>query len=234
MSFNSLAIEEILMIPKPAQQARSDGRRDFWNQFYESSAESWELSLPSQFAAFVANEIDRKAHVVDIGCGNARDSFFFSRHGFLVTGLDASEVAVASAREHTKTQGGDGLEFAITNLKDGMVQQVLSNRRAKAVCIYARFFLHAITDDEEDSLIDALHEGCQPGDIVAFEYRTLADRDTTKVAPPHFRRYLCAAELDEKMKQFQFTKRYGVEGVGFAKYKAEDAIVARAIYEKGL
>ncbi len=209
-----------------------EDRHAFWNSFYTRSAESWELSLPSQFAAFVANEIDRKAHVIDIGCGNARDSFFFSRHGFKVTGLDASEAAVESAQKHAGLQGGDGLEFVRTNLKDGRVRQVLSERRAETVCVYARFFLHAITDDEEDALIDALHNGCEPGDIVAFEYRTLADRNTEKVAAPHFRRYLSAAELDEKMERCQFMKCYGIEGIGFAKYKSEDAIVARAIYEK--
>ena len=98
--------------------------------------------------------------------------------------------------------------------------------------MYARFFLHAITEDDEDTLIDALNKGCLPGDIIAFEYRTLADQDTTKVAAPHFRRYISAAALDSKMEKSGFTKCYGIEGVGFAKYKSEDAIVARAIFEK--
>ncbi|WP_298921276.1 class I SAM-dependent methyltransferase [uncultured Roseobacter sp.] len=220
------------MIQEPVHGAPPDDRHAFWNQFYASSAGSWQLSLPSQFAAFVANEIDRQAHVVDIGCGNARDSFFFARHGFKVTGLDASEAAVALARKHAEIQGGGDVEFFRTNLQDDQVQRVLSNRRAKAVCVYARFFLHAITEDEEDALIDALHNGCEPGDIVAFEYRTLADQETRKVAAPHFRRYLTSEELDKKMEQRHFLKRYGIEGVGFAKYKSEDAVVARTIYER--
>ncbi|WP_299948165.1 class I SAM-dependent methyltransferase [uncultured Ruegeria sp.] len=220
------------MTSKVPEVAQPRGRRDFWNDFYANSATFWEISLPSQFAAFVANEIDRQAHVIDIGCGNARDSFFFSRHGFKVTGLDASEAAIASAKEHTQVQGGDDLEFFRTNLADGQVQQVLSERRADTVCVYARFFLHAITDEEEDLLIAALHEACRPGDIAAFEFRTLADRDLVKVAAPHFRRYMCPSQLDAKMERHLFSKSYGVEGIGYAKYKSEDAIVARAIYER--
>ena len=212
--------------------ALADDRDDFWNNFYASKAQAWELTLPSQFAAFVANEIDRKAHVFDIGCGSARDSFFFSRHGFQVTGLDASVAAVASAQERATVQSGEPIEFVKTNLNDGELLRVLSERRAKVACIYARFFLHAITADEQEALIDALHLGCNVGDTVAFEYRTEADRDTQKIAAPHFRRYISAAALDKEMEQHNFIKLYGVEGVGFAKYKSEDAIVARAIYEK--
>ncbi len=214
------------------QKSLPEDRRAFWDQFYAKSAGSWELTLPSQFAAFVANEIDRQSHVIDVGCGNARDSFFFSRHGFKVTGMDASEAAIASAQKHAQKQGGDDLEFVQTNLEDGLIERVLSERRSEIVCVYARFFLHAITDDEEDALIRALRSECRPGDVVAFEYRTLADRATTKIAAPHFRRYVSATDLDSKMEASEFRKCYGVEGSGFAKYKTEDAIVARAIYEK--
>ncbi len=216
----------------PVQTTLPDDRGAFWDNFYANGSHSWALSLPSQFAAFVANEIHRQAHVIDIGCGNARDSFFFARHGFQVTGLDASEAAIAAAQSQAATQCGSNITFHRTNLKDGQVERALSDRRAKTVCVYARFFLHAITDEEENALIDALDQACEAGDIVAVEYRTIADQDRIKFAEPHFRRYCDAAALDAKMEKCHFTKRYGIEGIGFAKYKTEDAVVARAIFEK--
>lgn len=186
--------------------------------------------VPSQFAAFIANEVDRKTTFIDVGCGNARDSLFFEKYGFKTIGLDASETAIFLAKGKAEQQGATGLRFQTTDLQDGVLREVLEQTQSENRCIYARFFLHAITDEEQGYLVDKLSAGCRPSDMLALEYRVEADEETTKEAAPHFRRYLKPEVLDASLAAIGFRKIYGAQGTGYAKYKSEDAIVARGIY----
>jgi SAM-dependent methyltransferase len=47
---------------------------------HRDKAQPWSV-LPSQFAVFVANEV-APARLLEVGCGNGRDSLFFSSAGF--------------------------------------------------------------------------------------------------------------------------------------------------------
>ena len=38
--------------------------------------------------------IEIGGNLVELGCGNGRDSLYFAKHGVHVTGIDASEVAI--------------------------------------------------------------------------------------------------------------------------------------------
>ena len=200
-------------------------RAGFWDSYYSSKTKP---GLPSQFAAFVASELERDTTIIDIGCGHGRDSFFFSRHGFQVIGLDASLSAIEAAQAFADAHPSDHLQFRQYDLNDGGLDQIVAGCHG-TVCIYARFFLHAIDDEEEAKLLRVLSESCRPGDLLAVEYRTELDEETDKQADPHYRRYVKPDDFDERVKLAGFTKRYGVAGRGFAKYKSEDAHVARAI-----
>ena len=46
--------------------------------------------------------------------------------------------------------------------------------------VYARFFLHAITEREEESLLDLAAAICEPDDLLAVEYRTIRDLSGTE------------------------------------------------------
>jgi SAM-dependent methyltransferase len=207
-------------------------RNSYWNKFYSANQNTVRLLIPSQFAAFVANELGRATTIIDVGCGNARDSLFFEKYGYNTIGLDASDTAITLAREKGKKQGAQNLQFHTTNLRDDVLGDILDQTQSETRCIYARFFLHAITDAEEGYLLETLASGCRPGDTLALEYRVEADERTVKEAAPHFRRYLTPDSLDVRLTAIGFDKVYGSQGVGYAKYKSEDAIVARGIYRR--
>ena len=62
----------------------------------------WALSLaPSKLAGNFLCVI-KKGKILEIGCGNGRDSLFFARHGFDATGIDLSAEAIKLARENSK------------------------------------------------------------------------------------------------------------------------------------
>ena len=52
----------------------------YWNEFYRSNF----VKIPSQFCALVSTNIEPKSTVVELGCGNGRDSHFFSNANFFI------------------------------------------------------------------------------------------------------------------------------------------------------
>jgi 2-polyprenyl-3-methyl-5-hydroxy-6-metoxy-1,4-benzoquinol methylase len=63
----------------------------YWDEYYKKDAAP---SFPSPFAGYVANKLRTKQNILEIGCGNGRDSKFFSSKGHHVTGLDRSGEAI--------------------------------------------------------------------------------------------------------------------------------------------
>src|SRR5215207_813088 len=62
--------------------------------------------------------------------------------------------------------------------------------------VYARFFVHAITEAEEESLLDLAAEITDPGDLLAVEYRTVRDSSGAKVTETHYRRFVLPAAFE--------------------------------------
>jgi tellurite methyltransferase len=76
--------------------------------------------VPSALARQVSELLPPRARVVDLGCGEGRDSVFFAARGFQVTGVDASSAGLAKAERFAREQGvwvrwvlGDMAELAL-------------------------------------------------------------------------------------------------------------------------
>ncbi|WP_170558560.1 class I SAM-dependent methyltransferase [Ruegeria atlantica] len=204
----------------------------FWQNFYDGQLKDNTLSPPSQFAAFIAQELSSRSSIIDVGCGNGRDTIFFSLLNFDVTGLDACEKGIAVARANANSFGFKETQFHCSLAASDRLTSEIKKREGQDLCIYGRFFLHAITQEEQDELLGLLSETLSPGQKVAFEYRTLEDKNLLKVASPHYRRYQSMHDLDEQLNGLGFDKLYGTQGQGLAKFMDEDAHVARGIYVK--
>ncbi len=71
-----------------------DPNEAYWSNFYSNSKE---LPFePSNFSTYALQflqsrpEKESQIHILDLGCGNGRDAYFFSSKGYRVTGLDPS------------------------------------------------------------------------------------------------------------------------------------------------
>ena len=93
------------------------------------------------------------------------------------------------------------------------------------ICIYTRFFLHAISDGEQVKLIEWLASNLTIGDMVACEYRNDGDFGRHKETETHFRRFINDKDLIDNLSLAGFKVAYHVTGIGYAKYKADDASV---------
>jgi tellurite methyltransferase len=73
--------------------------RNPWAREYGRTPERYIWGkAPSEFAKEIVGLLPARARVLDLGCGEGRDSVFFASHGLEVTGLDVSAEGLAKAR----------------------------------------------------------------------------------------------------------------------------------------
>jgi trans-aconitate methyltransferase len=206
----------------------------YWEGYYAEHSRDTPQP-PSQFAAFVIQEVQPMALAIDIGCGSGRDTLIFARHDVRALGIDGSHVVIDNCSASAAKQNVPNLSFECTAVESSDLGQILVRAlegiEGTAVA-YARFFLHAITEDEQRHLLDTLEKNLRKGDIFAAEFRTTRDAPLSKVTEQHYRRYVAPSSLVAEMAVRGFETTYMVEGFGYAKYKNDDAHVARLLFRK--
>jgi SAM-dependent methyltransferase len=206
----------------------------YWDSYYRQQGVP---ELPSQFALFVANEVmtgelAAPAAVLDIGCGNGRDTLFFARLGFAIGALDRSEAAIALCGERLQRELGPAAAAARLHVgladEDGI--EVLAAAFEGPLLLYSRFFFHAIDDAAEALVIESAAAILKArGGALAVEYRTTADAAATKVTPGHYRRFIDPDAFAARVLAAGLGVQWRAEGRGMAKYRADDAHIARLI-----
>ena len=92
------------------------------------------LKKESSFAKFTLKRIMlNKAKILDIGCGNGRDAFFFNKKGYSVLGIDISKKVI----QRNSLKKNKNIEFKKFDIEKDILQDNFD-------VIYCRFFLHAI------------------------------------------------------------------------------------------
>ena len=206
---------------------------NYWNDYYKNAATV--RAIPSQFAAFAACEFLRDSPVIDIGCGNGRDAIFFSSIGYKVIGIDSSSSAVELCRIAAKKFDIDASfkvfdisedEAAINKLVDSLIPEPQSELN-----IYSRFFIHAIDEEAENKFFYLINRLKSFVNLKVFlEFRTVRDISLPKETSSHYRRFVQPENIIAKIIQSHMKLTYHIEGFGYAKYKSDDAYVARMIF----
>jgi SAM-dependent methyltransferase len=208
---------------------------DYWSSYYQRREAP---ILPSQFAAFVMNELLTKElpeveSIVDIGCGNGRDRFFFLQLDLPVCAVDMSDAAIANCRERLARRPAAEQKlgrFIVGSAADADVWAQLSGTTSGPVLIYARFFFHAIDDEAEARVLDAAADLIRErGGAICVEARDHFDAASEKVTPAHYRRFIRSDEFAAGLAKRGLGIRYRAEGLGMAKYRNDDAHVFRVI-----
>lgn len=201
----------------------------YWQQYYTAAAAP---EAPSDFARFASERLANYPTIIELGCGNGRDSLHFLKEGWQVRALDASTAAVDSCRRRVAEAGQDPIRGQFTNgsVADPEAWQGLAAGTDGPIGIYARFLFHAIDEATEAALLDhaARLIAARDGALVA-EFRTLADEPLQKAEAPHFRRYIDPDRLCAELERRGLTVIYRREGQGMARYRDEDACVARIV-----
>jgi SAM-dependent methyltransferase len=202
---------------------------EYWNSYYRTSG--GRLSAPSQFAAFILGETSQRSLIIDIGCGSGRDSFFFSNFGHSVIGVDSSSTAISQCNSMSDHRSTLFYNASVVDLAlEDIIKSSVGYIESPAVVVYSRFFLHAINDTDADRFLELSHRLLKgKSGILALEFRTHLDESRPKETSPHYRRFINPINLMNKLIHFRFRVEYFASGFGFAKYREDDAHVARFI-----
>ncbi|HEU5007444.1 MAG TPA: methyltransferase domain-containing protein [Jatrophihabitantaceae bacterium] len=203
----------------------------YWADFYAHTT----FQHGSTFFDAVNARADLPDCVVDIGCGDGRDSFAFARAGRAkITGLDRSHVAVQQAARKAAELGlDDRLTFVACDVSEAEALRAIltaARRGDEPIAFYARFFLHSIPEDVQRTLLSVVAACARPGDFFAAEFRTDRDEVLHKTYGKHFRRFQSGQAFGRSLRdRYGFVPLVEQEGNGFSPYQGEDPQLYRVI-----
>lgn len=204
----------------------------YWAKFYEKH----DFNEGSSFFEFINNLPDFPDMVIDIGCGQGRDSFAFALAGKQVYGLDRSDVGIRNASDKASSASLDSLSFDtcdVSNIDELSARIAVARERVNGgeVCFYMRFFLHSIPEDTQDALLQTLASQAKPGDVFAAEFRTDKDEDHNRVfGDTHYRRYQNADDFSKRLQtEYGWDIAFETESRGLSPYKDEDPTLYRVV-----
>ena len=205
--------------------------RVHWANFYHHH----QFAQGSPFFDFARSLPDLPRHILDIGCGDGRDSRAFAAAGHEVLGLDASDEGVKRAREAAQVaELGERTRFEVCDVSDDLtLRRHLMSVTAETtdpVAFYLRFFLHAIPTDAQETLLQQLSACARPGDLLLAEFRTLGDEGQPKAHGQHYRRFQDPRVLrDDLVARFGFAVEHFEESRGLSPFGDEDPLLCRVV-----
>lgn len=193
-------------------------KKKYWDEFYKK--EELIPKAPSKFCLDVVNELKKYDQIgsyklIDLACGNGRDSSFFSEIFDDVTGVDISSNNINSKYKFINSNILD-IEYNGYNV------------------FYLRFVIHSLTEDELDLFINKFTK-LNHKFLIYIETRSskgVTDEDKSEtnfkssIGEEHYRMLYSEKYLSEKLSK-NFKILNVIESNGLAIYKNDDPICIR-------
>ena len=195
-----------------------------WDEYYQKDNAP---SFPSPFAEHVANKLNTQQNILEIGCGNGRDSKFFSSKGHHVTGLDRSGEAIELCKN---LYSSEPIEFFF-----GTITDIAKTNKKKYDLIYSRFVIHAMSLNEELEMLTMSYRLLNKDGQFFTECRSINDPlsrtgeilSHTERVKGHYRRFIVLEEFIHRLIEAGFEIIETIESNGLAKFGEEDPMVIR-------
>ena len=198
---------------------------DYWNQFYSSNSDT----VPSKFAHEIFEKMQPGGSVLELGCGNGRDSAFFAKQGMKVTAIDYSKVAISKLKQNNP--------YKVDYICDDFVESRTIFQR-QFDYIYSRFTLHILTQKQEEELLDNISLSLKKDGLLFIEARTIHDSmfgqgetlgKNAFIIREHYHRYIDRVELEEALMKRDFQILYSCESADFSPTENEAPSLLRII-----
>ncbi len=160
--------------------------KNFWEQYYSINKEPFQ---PSSFAREVIQNISKNSTLLDVGCGNGRDSIFFANNSIKTTGIDQSETVIKNLKKYENSH----LIFRVDDINNLKEQ--------KYDYAYCRFLLHSLNENEEDALLAWIKGNISKKIFV--ESRVDIDKEKYEKTT-HYRRLMNIDKFCKKLELYQF------------------------------
>ncbi|MGB0868775.1 MAG: class I SAM-dependent methyltransferase [Flavobacteriales bacterium] len=202
----------------------------YWSQFYANQDQV--PKKPSMFAEFLltSNYIKENQNILELGCGNGRDSIYFAKNNLNVIAIDQCEntTKILNDINNITSYSADFTRLETMQDKDLDI-------------IYSRFTMHSIDENGENDTLKWVFSNLKAGGLFCIEARTTKDPLCYKGIDKgnniwfhdnHHRRFIEADVFKGKLLQLGFEILFFEEDNGFATYKTEDPIVLRCVVKK--
>jgi SAM-dependent methyltransferase len=152
------------------------------------------------------------SRLLDLGCGNGRDTLYFSYEGMIVTALDIVNPQL------------DNIDFVRYDLQEHKRCFGLNNTFN---FVYCRFIFHAVPKEIERHILRESWNILDTGGILCIETRS--DKGNIPI-DNHYRRLINLNDFLNDLAGFNVL--YNVEQRGLSIYNNEDPILIRIICQK--
>lgn len=192
--------------------------QEYWTKFYQNTiARDDGYHTPSAFARWVQQRLssDGSRRILDMGCGNGRDSLFLAAMGHSVTAIDAAFLPPEGYFEQAPLSFHRG--------------DMVSFDKGCFEVFYMRFSLHSIPDSDQIKLLRSL----PTNSTIFLETRSDIDKSQHKVhAETHYRNYTNLSCFLKMLSDLGFHVEYVKQSRGLAIWQTEDPMCIRIIAHK--
>lgn len=206
--------------------------KNYWNDYYKKGLLP---NIPSLFAQYVLERYCKpNIKLIELGCGNGRDTIFFSRNNIITTAIDQSDIAIERLRSNFNNDDRTNLIIDdFTTLKDFDI---------KFDIVYSRFTMHSITETQETNVLQWAFRNLISGGFLCIEARghknelfkkgQPTDQRNTYFFEDHSRRFINLKEFIQKMKSLDFEVIESKEEKGFSPFNDTDETFIRVVCRK--
>lgn len=222
--------------------------KTYWREFYSRHKIGVK---PSLFAKFVYKnyllesincDTNKRTKsdtpsLLELGCGNGRDSLYFANNGIDTTAIDQVQEEIAFLNDYVETQqdskqshtestqeaeqrsdSQNNLHFLcgdFTQLDSFSFQQQFD-------CIYSRFTLHSINKAQQDKTLADCLKYCKDGGILAIEVRgeknslcgkgkAVESETNAFIYDNHYRRFLNFTQTLQEIESLRFSSNNAMQ-----------------------
>lgn len=202
----------------------------YWKNYYKSHKHNTTNSL---FSAFVReNYLKPHARLLELGCGNGRDSVYFAKSAIDTTAIDQIQDEMNYLNDHF---GNEACRFVCGDFSQ---LKHINSLHPPYDCIYSRFSLHSITYIQQCELFAQIPSYLDCDGILAIETRgvqnslyqkgeRVQDEENAFIYESHYRRFVTLEDLLEDIRAMNSDSRsfqilYAKESRGFAPFTQGD------------
>ena len=199
-------------------------KKQYWENYYKLHRVE---DIPSTFALYISKYLQSNKYLIDLGCGNARDSRYFASLAVKTVGIDIVENEIDFLNSKYKS---DMLDFKVDNMGNMIINDMFDY-------IYSRFSLHAINQDDQTHLFKWIENHLNLNGLLFIECRSNKDNmfnngiqiSENENITDHYRRYLDFNQLLNILKNKGFEIIESLESDGLSKKDNDDPVLIRIV-----
>jgi len=214
-----------------------DEQIKYWNAFYKDSHPP---SNPTSFAEYCLPFIKYKSTLLELGCGNGRDSIYFAKNNISVYASDISSYAINNIKNYVNINNINNMTFINEDFTNFNTNQYTENFQA----IYSRFTIHTILQDKISKVFKWSYNALSDGGLIMIETRStkdplfasgkgkLIEHNTILYEEGHIRHFVERDELVNSLLSEGFDLVEDTESNNLSIYEGDNPVLLRVIARK--